>query len=208
VTEPQTTSSPTYLEQKWSKSGIAPLVQTDSQELGDKRLNPEESVSREREELLKVAAANRIWGQDELEDPERSAGPRMPYTELIRRLQKLNPAIKVRDGIPGNVALYFPKTREEWDAGSNYGDNPIDDFFLDHKYITGFKKEPLPEYAHVLLDSSLLPTREARGWRSVLLPFIKGRIITYQQAMEEFGDPSNDKRSGLFLEQIQKHKQI
>jgi hypothetical protein len=207
TTESPSTSQPTFLEQKWKKSGVAPLVQVDRDELGDKRLNPEEAVCREREDLLKQASKHQIWGQKELEDHERSAGPRMPYTELIRRLHNINPSIKIREGKPGSVAVYFLKPREDWENVSYAGDTkPSDEFFLDHRYITGFEKEPLPEYSHVTLDTSRLPVREIRGWRSVLIALIKAHVITYEQAIHEFGDPSNDKRSTRWLDQTLKYR--
>ena len=196
----------------------APLIQVDSNELGDKRLNPEEANLRETEALLKMEAKKKIWGQEELEDPERSSGSRMGWTELIRRLQKCNPEIRVRDGSAGSVALYFKKRYDEYtDVDDLILHNPTaaramnipvpsDSFFVHHKYITGFEKQPLTEYSHVDLDSSHLATHEHRGWRSVLIALIKARVITYCDAITEFGDPIHDKRSGRWFHQLQNYR--
>src|ERR1700678_1106672 len=108
------TATPKKSPRKTASKNKAPLVQVDINELGDKRLNPEESNARETEALLKQCAKQKIWGQDELEDVERSAGPRMPWTDLIRRLKSCNPGIHVKDGIPGNVALYYKKHSDEY----------------------------------------------------------------------------------------------
>lgn len=189
-------------------SNKAPLVETDPMELGDKRLNPEESVCREREDLLKVASAKKIYGQAELEDPMRAFGPRLQWTEVISKLHRCNPEIKVKDGIPGNVALYIRKRADEYsDADMMMPDQrPKDEFFLHHKYVTGFPKQPMHEYSTVDIDTSHLPTREHRGWRSVLIALIKSGAITYRSAVKEFGDPSGDLRSGRWFEQLQEYR--
>jgi hypothetical protein len=69
----------------------AALVEVDPLELTDKRLSPEESVIKETEELLKIESKKRIHGQDDLEQVERSAGPRMYFTEILRKLLSCNP---------------------------------------------------------------------------------------------------------------------
>ncbi len=169
-------------------------------QLGDEHLNPEEAVIREREDLLRMSAKAKIYGQEELEDTDRSAGPRLYYAEILRRLRILNPRLAVLDGIEGNVALYRPL--EPWEYDPETWDAEKPDWFNQYKYVGGMKKAWLPEYAHVLLDTSNLPTREIRGWRSVLLALIKSRTITVEGAIQQFGDPSNDQRSGRWDEQI------
>ena len=62
---------------------------------------------REREELLAIEAKKRLWHQEELEDENRSAGPRLNYTEVLRRLKAINPELVIMDGIPGNVGTIF-----------------------------------------------------------------------------------------------------
>src|ERR1700730_9830768 len=94
---------------KLKKRVNAPYVETDIRNLGDSRLDPAEACQRERQELLDIESKKKIWGQAELEDHERSAGPRMAWTELIRKLQRCNQSLQVRDGSLGNVALYIPK---------------------------------------------------------------------------------------------------
>jgi hypothetical protein len=206
----------TELEKRWAKEVAAhkaPLVEVDRLELTDKRLNPEEAVIREREELLKMAAKKKIAGQEELENPERSAGPRMSWQEVLRRILICNPQIKVKDGSLGSLALYIRKKPDEIEESDYEG--YLDDagnlrrkseFFIDHKYVGGFEKEPLPQWSHVLLDSSHLATREIRGWRSVLMRLIKARVISYESAIEQFGNPELDQRSGRWFEQLAKFR--
>lgn len=193
------------------------LVQPDINELGDKRLSPEEGVIKLRQECLEQAAANRIPFQKELEDQERSAGPRLYYTEIIQRIRKAagytadgNPRIQILDGSPGNVAIYRIKHRGEYD-GSEFLEtrrppNGLHrDFFKDHVYVTGMPKDWLPEYSHVILDTSLLPVREIRGWRSVVMALVKSGALTYQQAINQFGE-ANGQRSTPWHEQLRSFK--
>jgi hypothetical protein len=179
------------------------LIIDDSQELGDTRLSPEEANIREREELLKMAARKKIQGQAELEDPNRSAGPRLYYTEILRRLWKLNPDLRVEDGKDRSVAIYRLKRRDEYDWEQWHPFAPTK-WRWDFEYVTGLEKGWLPEYPHVLLDSSRLATREVRGWRSVLIALVKSRAVSYRGVIQEFGDPMNDQRSGRWGEQLQK----
>src|SRR5579859_1726396 len=162
----------------------APYVEPDKRMLGDSHLDPTENVVKQREELLTAAGKYRIYGQEELEDPERGLGPKLQYTEFISRLRLIAPRMVAVDGSPGNVALYFPRTRrdyedtlKEWDWEQ---DRKLDPFFRFMRYVGGFPKQELPEYSTVDIDTSLLPTREKRGWRSVLITLIKQAVISYQ----------------------------
>ena len=184
----------------------APMVETDIHELGDSRLNPEEAVFRERESLLQKAGQYRIDGQDELEDPERACGPRLQYTEVISRIRQVVPNLKVCEGSPGNVALYFPRlgkdlehTLREWDWEN---DRKKDPFFRHYRYVGGFPKEEMAEYSTVDVDTSMLPTREKRGWRSVLMALVKQSVLSYAQAVKAFGDVGTDKRGWRWNQQL------
>lgn len=179
------------------------LIQDDINELGDKRLSPEEAVIDEREKLLKIAAKKKIRGQEELEDPDRSAGPRLYYTEILRRLLKLNPELRIEDGSYGNVAIYRLKRYDEYDW-EQFDPLAPASWRWDFEYVTGVEKEWIPEYSHVTVDTSKLAKREIRGWRSVLIALVKARAITYRGAIQEFGDPVNDQRSGRWFEHLQK----
>lgn len=207
---------------KFTKTGVAPLVEVDKQELGDTRLNPEESVFKLREEILKQESAKKMHGQDELQNADRSRGSRMPYEELLARLQKLNPGIQGKDGSPGSLALYYPKPESEytmedhmcpaeaWKFGVQLP--PNGDFFRTHKYCGGFLKEPLPEWGSVTTDTSGIAVHEVekghnRGWRSVLIGLIKAHVVTYAAAVKEFGEPVTDQRSRFWFEQTNEYKE-
>jgi hypothetical protein len=177
------------------------LIETDRNQLGDKHLSPEEAVIREREQLLAMEAKKKIWGQAELEDSNRSAGPRLYYTEIIQRLLKLNPSLIIRDGSDNRVAIYRPKWHDEYDWEQFDWHAPTS-WRWDFEYVTGMEKGYLPQYSHVELDTSNLVKREIRGWRSVLIALIKAKAISYRGAIKEFGDPAEDQRSGRWFEQL------
>jgi len=182
------------------------LVQTDINELGDKRLNPDEAVYREREDLLKLASTRKIGGQEELEDAERSCGPRLSWQEVIRRLRLCNPELKFHDAQGGaHIAVYRPKNRAELEADRYERDPEKHEWWNDHKYAGGFPKQELPEYSHVILDTSNLPVREIRGWRSVLLSMIKAGGITYSASVKHFGEAIGF-RSSRWYEQMQPYR--
>jgi hypothetical protein len=186
------------------QSHKAPLVQTDINELGDKRLDPKENVAKQREELLTLRHANHAYpGQDLLLKVDRSVGSRLHYSELIRRLQTLNPTILVKDGIPGHVALYRQKTAMEMEHDGYDLARPR--WYNEHKYVSGVPKTDIPEWGHLTADTDGIAIREARGWRSVVIAFVKNSVITYRQAVQEFGDPANDQRSKFWFEHLREN---
>lgn len=176
----------------------APTVFADSGHLGYKKLDGQGLMDRELELTANMNAKYRMHGQDDLEQQERSAGPRMEPSEFIRRVRKENSQLIVRDGgVIGSVALYVyvePKDRME---GSE--DEPF-------KYVGGFPWHPLPEFAHLIVDDRGLPKREYRGWRSALISLIKAKVLTYHQAVRQFGEPIGQRADRWFSE-LRGHKQ-
>ncbi len=137
-------------------------------------------------------------------DADRSNGPRMAYTELIRRLKKIYPPLLVKDGVEGNVALYRRKKGEEMAAEGYDLSRPT--WYNEHKYVAGFPKTEIPEWGHLVGDTDGIAEREVRGWRSVLIAFIESGAITYQAAVEEFGNPSDDMRNGHWMQILEQKR--
>lgn len=183
------------------------LIETDINELGDKRLDPKEGVAMQREKCLQAASRYRIDQQDELSDERRSQGVRLSSSQLLARLEKLVPGLKGRDGYPGNLALYYPRTEKQlYEALVEGGAN--DEFFIFHRYVGGFSKDDLPEWGYVDLDTSLIATREhLRGWRTVLIGLMHAGILSYQDAIQEFGDPAGDQRSKIWMQKTLEWRQ-
>lgn len=192
-------------KREFKKSGIAPVVEPDIHELGDKRLNPEEGVAREREALLHKVSAFRIPGQDELENPDRQYGPRISAEKFIVVLQHLAPGLVAKEtrlpekwatpGAEGEFALYYPRTTDELDEVLREGGS-TDTFFIFNKYVGGMPRTELPEFGYVDIDTSRIATREhIRSWRTVLIQLMKAGVISYRQAIDAFGEPLTDARS-------------
>ena len=180
------------------------LIQPDRNELGDKRLDPKEGVAQKREECLAMAATRRFPHQEDIEDPERALGPRLQFSEFVSRLKRVIPALKVLDGSPGNVALYFPRNSAELKEATQAWTADRDVFFLVNKYVGGFPKQEIQEYSTVDIDNARLATKEHRGWRSVLMNLITAGVVSYRAVVKEFGDCGTDQRGWRWREQLQR----
>lgn len=174
------------------------LFQVDKNELGDTRLDPKENVAKLREMALKDASKYRIDNQDELTDKKRSEGRRLNYDDVLGRLQRIVPDLTAKEGSPGNLALYCPRTADQLEAAirEGSGGSGTDLFFLLNRYVGGLPKEELPEWGYLGIDTSLIATRETiRGWRTILIGLIRAGVVSYNAACEEFGDPALDPRN-------------
>jgi hypothetical protein len=187
------------------------LIQPDINELGDKRLDQKEGVASMREKCISMSANRRLPHQEDLEDPDRAFGPRLQYTEFISRLKKIIPSLKVMDGSPGNVALYFPRTAQELEVAKAPWEEDKQSwrrnkFFLRYKYVGGFPKSTLQEYGTVDIDNAMLATKEHRAWRSVLINLIRAGVVNYHTVVKEFGDCGSDRRGWRWREQLRQFK--
>ncbi len=176
----------------------APIIITDSNELGDKRLDPKEVLIKLREENNSHAQRmTRKPDQDILGNKDMAQGQPMEYQHLIHLLKKMNPNIIIKDGgVKGAVQVRYHSTTD-WDQKSEGGDGT--------KYVTGFYKEVLPEFSWEQDDSRGRPTREIRGWRTVVLALIKQGIISYKDAVDVFGEP-NGIRSGRWKKLLREYR--
>lgn len=151
------------------------LIYDDSRKL--KRLDEVESLASIKEGNAAMTAKMRIPDQDILENREAALGWPMQPSEFIRRIEKLNSAIKIQTGgVRGAVAVRAPQ---------------LVDGKMELKYISGFYvDQPLPEFSCVVLDDKGLPFREVRGWRTVLLGLVKAKVLTIEQVDLTFGKPN------------------
>lgn len=167
------------------------LVKDDSALLGDKYLNEVEGLAKIKEENKVLTDKNRIPDQEILEDKRAAVGLTMEPSELINRIQRLNPKILVElGGVKNAVAVRYVKKSEE--TGKD-----------EKVYVTGFYTDhPLLEFSYVLVDNKGLPVREMRGWRSVLLALIRQKLLTMKQIELIFGK-ANGQRAILWDKQTQ-----
>lgn len=168
------------------------LIQPDSNDLGDKRLDATENLAKLKEDNLKLASKFKLPDQTVLEDAKMAVGTPMDWHDLVRLLEKMNPKIKCVDGGMANaIAVRYPAMQEDGVFGL--------------KYVTGFYKEVLPEFSNVSTDVRGLVVRENRGWRTVVLHCIYQGIVSYKDAVDVFGEP-NGVRSGRWHDLLREKK--
>lgn len=112
--------------------------------------------------------------QDWFSNWHRRKGEMLHASDLIFRLQKLNPHIFVQ------AQVNFP---DDWGIYTSAMGRI--------QFLTGFPKGWLTEFSYALLDDRDLPTEERRGWRTVLIYCLMKGALTWEQVVKEFGEPSD-----------------
>src|SRR5208282_5005727 len=139
--------------------------------------------ARERYIKTKLEPIHDLYRQsdhDWFKDFSRRRGVAMHSSDLIYRLQKLNPHISVQQQInfPDDWGLYT----------TAYGRI---------QFLTGLPKNWLTEFSYALVDERNLPLEERRGWRTVLVYLLYKGALEWDDVFREFGDPMdgfNDER--------------
>jgi len=163
----------------------------DKSSLGDINLSPAEAVKKATEENRKLASVHRIQDQALLENHDMAEGRPLEWSELARRICKLNPSLVVEPGgVFGAVAVRLIGRGETGE--------------VEKRYLTGFYMDKLPEFSRVCVDKNGLLVAEERGWRSVLQALIHGKAITKAQADREFG-PALGRRTELWDRNTRQH---
>jgi hypothetical protein len=111
---------------------------------------------------------------DWFKDFNRRKGEVMHSSDLIYRLQQLNPHISVQSQVN------FP---EDWGLYSSALGRI--------QFLTGMPKGFLTEFSYALVDDRDLPLEERRGWRTVVIYCLMKGAITWEQVLAEFGEPQD-----------------
>jgi hypothetical protein len=111
---------------------------------------------------------------DWFKDFSRRKGEVMHSSDLIQRLQLLNPHIMVQS------QTNFP---DDWGLYSSALGRV--------QFLTGLPKGWLTEFSYALVDDRDLPIEERRGWRTVLVYCLLKDAITWEQVLAEFGEPQD-----------------
>lgn len=131
----------------------------------------ERYIAEKIEPLLQTYRAD---DQDWFSDWSRRKGEMIHSSDLIYRLQNLNPHIAVQSQIN------FP---DDWGLYSTaYGRI---------QFLTGMPRGWLTEFSYTLLDERNLPTEERRGWRTVLIYCLLKGALTWESVLAEFGEPND-----------------
>ena len=107
-------------------------------------------------------------------DFARRRGEVMHSSDLILKLQRLNPHIMVQ------AQVNFP---EDWGLYSSALGRI--------QFLTGMPRGWLTEFSYALVDDRDLPTEERRGWRTVVIYCLMKGALTWKQVEKEFGDPND-----------------
>jgi len=149
------------------------LVLHDSRLLGNDFLPRAEALLRYRQEKIEpMHEIYRLSDHNDLKDLVKRAGQWMHSSELIYRVQKLNPCVYVHQQVN------YP---DQWG------------FYVDVQsrltYVSGFQKGWLREFTAILVDErNLMAGDELRGWRAVLLKLMEKGILRWEQVHRAFGD--------------------
>ena len=159
--------SPEYFQKKaWERMNKAKDV-----EFEDWREAKERYITERIEPLL---TTYRQSDHDWFKDFSRRRGECIHSSDLIFRLQQLNPHIFVQQQInfPDDWGLYT----------SAHGRI---------QFLTGVPKGFLTEFSYAIVDDRNLPTEERRGWRTVIIYCLLKGAITWEQVLAEFGEPND-----------------
>ena len=111
---------------------------------------------------------------DWFKDFSRRRGEAMHHSDLIYRIQKLNPCIFVLQSVN------FP---EDWGLYT--------EALGRIQFLTGVHKGWLHEWSFALVDDRDLPTEERRGWRTVLVYCLLKGALMWADVIDEFGEPND-----------------
>jgi hypothetical protein len=164
---PQDLWSPAHFEQK-QRQRLASMKPAD--------FEPWEEA-RERYIQTRIEPTLQTYRQsdhDWFKDWSRRKGEVMHHSDLIFRLQKLNPHIFVQQ------SYNFP---EDWGLYSSA--------LGCVQFLTGVPKGFLTEFSWALVDDRNLPTEERRGWRTVIVYCLLKGAVTWEQVLAEFGEPQD-----------------
>ena len=104
----------------------------------------------------------------------RRRGECMHHSDLIYRLQKLNPHIFVQNQI---------NFSDDWGLYTSALGRI--------QFLTGLPKGWLTEFSYSIVDDRDLPLEERRGWRTVVIYCLLKGAITWDQVLAEFGEPKD-----------------
>jgi hypothetical protein len=126
------------------------------------------------EKIEPVLQRYRQSDHDWFKNWSRRKGEVMHSSDLIFRLQTLNPHISVQSQVN------FP---DDWGLYSSALGRV--------QFITGMPKDFLTEFSWALTDDRDLPTEERRGWRTILVYCLTKGVLTWEQVLAEFGEPQD-----------------
>lgn len=134
-------------------------------------------VARERfeqEKLKPLLDQYRLYDHNEFKEFHRRRGEVMHSSDLILRLQEMNPHIFVQQqyNFPDDWGLYA-------------------DVLGTVQYLSAVPKGWLTEFSYSIVDEHDLPSEERRGWRTILVLCMMKGALEWADVEREFGDPQD-----------------
>jgi hypothetical protein len=114
----------------------------------------------------------RLYDHEWFKDFNRRRGEAMHSSDLIYKLQLLNPHISVQQQI---------NFSDDWGLYSTAGGKI--------QFLTGLPKGWLTEFSYSIVDERNLPVEERRGWRTVLIYCLMKGAIEWDTTLKVFGEP-------------------
>lgn len=113
----------------------------------------------------------------------RRRGVAMHSSDLIFKLQRLNPHIQVQQQInyENDWGLYIESLGKI-------------------RYLSAVPKGFLTEFSFAVVDERDLPVEEKRGWRTILVMCLCKGAITWDQVVAEFGEPEDGFNEARWME--------
>lgn len=145
-----------------------------------------DELARLHEETDRLVQSERLPGQENYKNFDRQRGIPLDSNELVRRVLKMNPFLRVEDsvGCPGNVGFYYVKYHPREFTGAH------------------FRKGVVFEFSRIYVDAADRPIAIEYGWREVLHRLLKKKLITWGKVVKLFPIYSSA-RSEAFERQTQ-----
>lgn len=126
------------------------------------------------EKIEPMLARYRESDHEWFSDFSRRRGEMMHSSDLIYRLQQLNPHIFVQSQI---------NFLDDWGLYSSA--------FGRVQFLTGMPRGWMTELSYAITDDRDLPVEERRGWRTVLVYLLLKGAIGWEEMLREFGEPND-----------------
>lgn len=132
----------------------------------------EANIRYKEEQIEPLHDTYRLWDHNDLKNLHKRSGIWIHSSELIYRVQKLNPRIFVEQQIN------YP---DEWGFYA--------DVLGKQTYVSGFSKHWMREFSAIQVDERNLQLGdELRGWRTVLLRLLTLGVLEWRSVLRTFGD--------------------
>jgi hypothetical protein len=183
-----------------SKPNKAPSLIIDPTVLGDRLPRDRDSIAAMKEKIKKQEQQFMLPDQAYLENHEAARGGPLQPNDFIRRLRKIAPQLIIEQGGYKNCVRVCVNALDDDPKSETFNQ------WVKEPLACGFcVDQPLPEFSSIAVDKRGKPTREIRGWRTVLLRLIHTGAVSYSSIKAEFGDPPGQ-RGKLWMAQLQERR--